>query len=237
MKSNAYQTARNYLPEQVRMLMRTYSKLEKVQGELDDLSELVALDIIDGWTTGDRLLDFALVACDGVYDPVVVSVQYRQLYDVGLRKPGERILVVQEAEHYDEEDGLFVLRNMYLGTLRPETVEFDVDTLTMRIPVEAGHLVVRESIQKGYYVTGSGIAKTQWIKTGPLHNEYCPFGPARYDEEAHDVLLTPLDAIAAVYVHPWDTEKLAREHEIDSELLHWLTGDWMRLRNTKRKSA
>jgi hypothetical protein len=237
MKSNAYQTAKNYLPEQVRMLMRTYSKLEKVQGEFDDLSELVALDIMDGWSTGDRLLDFALVACNGMYDPMVVSVQYRQLHDIGLRKAGERILVVQEAEHYDEDGGLEVLRNMYLGTLRPEMVEYDIDTLTMRIPVNPGHLVVRESIQQGYYVSGSGLSKFQWITIGPLHNSYCPFGPARYDEEAHDVLLTPLDAVAAVYIHPWDTEKLEREHTIDSEYLHWLTEDWMRLRNTKRKSA
>ena len=237
MRSTANQTARNYLPEQVRMLMRTYSKLEKLQEELDDVSELVALDIIDGWTTGDRLLDFALVACDGMYDPVVVNVQYRQLYDVGLRKAGQRILVVQEAEHYDEENGLTVLRNLYLGTLRPEMVEFDIDTLSMKIPVAPGHLVLRESLQQGYFISGSGVSQGRWIHTGPLHNEYCTYGAARHDEEVANVLLTPLDAVCAIYVHPWDMEKLSREHDIDADFLNQLTEGWMRLRNSTRKSA
>ncbi|MBP9749883.1 MAG: hypothetical protein KBD21_04085 [Candidatus Pacebacteria bacterium] len=226
----------HYLPEVMRTLIRESERLELARARLENLAEVVTLDIIDGWKSGDDLLDFALVACNGVYDVMVVAMQYRHLQDTALRKPGTRILVVQEAERMDgETGGLVILRNIYLATLRPAPLEFVLNNLQIGIPVEPGYIIFRELVKEEYEATVRDLVDASWLYVGPFHNKYCEYGALRVD--ADGVWSAPTDAVSEVYVHPFEVSALFEEHGIGADLLQWLTNEWVRLRSRKRKTS
>jgi len=224
----------HYLPEEMRRLVRESEKLELARARLENLAEVVTLDIIDGWKSGDDLLDFVLVACNGVYDVIVVAMQYRHLQDTALRNPGTRILVVQEAERMSNEGDLVILRNIYLATLRPAPLEFVLNDLQIGIPVEPGYIIYRELMKDEYEATARDVIDASWLYIGPFHNEYCEYGALRVDDKG--VWSAPTDAVSEVYVHPFDMPTLFEEHGIDADLLQWLTSEWVRLRSRKRKA-
>jgi hypothetical protein len=222
-----HRTERKYVPYKINRLIQATERMQKLQMAVEDLSEDVTLDIIDGWSTGDELLDFALVACNGTYDPFVISLQYRRLFDLGLRKPNQLVLVTQKATyHYGEEEPLF-LRNIHLACLRPEKMRVDIDSFAMFLPVVPGHLVWSEFYSEdGLIVSGYKVLDDEWLTTGPLYNEYCDFGHTR--EADVGVFYVPEDATCNVDLLPEaDPSLLLSEHGIDQETLNYLRQIWI----------
>lgn len=226
---NRLEIARRYIPEKVERLVRVAQRVESLQTLMGDLQQEVALDIIDGWTTGDKLLDFVLLACNGAYDTHVFFVQYRRLFDLALRKPGQRILVIQKAECWSEE-GPVIMRNVYLATLRCSVTELIPDTLSIGIPVESGYFIWQEVIQNDYMINSHGIVDRNFIYTGPLHNQYCDFnGCVRIDSGA---IIVPPDAVCDVVLLPIENpNELFEEHGIDQEMLNELHQNWIRTKS------
>lgn len=220
--------ADKFVPGKFENLVRITEKIERMQYKLDDLAEEVALDIIDGWTTGDKVLDFALVVCDGVYDPFLVCMQYRRLYDLGLSRPGQKFILIQTAERFINESEYIVLRNIYLASFRKDFVEFDVDKLTMRLPVEPNYFLWREVSKDGYLVSGYRIMKNDWLTTGPIHNQYCNYGAAAEDDEA---LFVPDEAVCDIGLFPLENrDSLFIEHEITAESINYYMRKWVQLK-------
>ncbi len=52
-----------HVPQKMLRLIRSTRELEDIKSAVSNLGEDIVLDIIDGWTTGDNSLDFALVSC------------------------------------------------------------------------------------------------------------------------------------------------------------------------------
>lgn len=229
--SHAKVTARKYVPEKVHRLQRLTEHVERLRTYLSDLGEDITLDLIDGWTTGDQLLDFVLLSCNGVYDPFVFSVQYRRLFDLGLRKPGQRVLVVQKAEHLGE-DGPIIIRNIYLAVMRRAELELDSNAQVIRLPVEPNYFLWREFLFEGLVFTGHKIVTNQWLPTGPLYNEYCDYGTTRKEKD-EGILYVPEDAVCAVELLPEaDKLYLFEEHGIDADHLDELHTRWIRERSS-----
>lgn len=228
--SRSSNTARKYVPEKAKQLQRIVEHMDRLRGHLDDLEEDITLDLIEGWSTGDPILDFALVTCNGAYDQFVISMQYRRLFDLGLRRPGQRILVVQKAEH-STDDGITELRNIYLATLRKAEVTCDINTLTLQIPVEPHYFVWQEFFQHDHLIGGYRTDPSPWLATGPLHNQYCDFGAARKDEQ--ELRFVPEDAVCDIELLP-DVDKsyLYEVHGIDEHLLNRLHQYWIRHRSS-----
>lgn len=214
-----------YTPEKVSRLIQVANRIDKIKSLASDIGEDIVLDIIDGWTTGDTLLDFVLVACDGVYDTSILSLQYRKLLDLGLRKPNQRILVVKKAEHhYDNE--IFTLRNIVLAQLRPDTTKFDIDSLSIKIPVHPRFLVWKEFMAKNLFVSGYQILDTKWLTTGLLYNALCDFGKVTIDNQGFASV--PDDAVCDIELFPAkDKSCLYEDHGIDTIMLDKLNQTWV----------
>ncbi|MEY3784546.1 MAG: hypothetical protein RLZZ230_868, partial [Candidatus Parcubacteria bacterium] len=170
---------------------------------------------------------FILVACNGVYDPFVICMQYRRIQELGLRKLNQNLLIIQTAERFDDENELIVLRNVFLVTLRKDTIEFDVDNLSMRIPVEPGYFLWREVLKEGFLVSGYRIFNDNWITTGPIFNQYCNYGAISEDDD--ETLFVPNDAVCDIELLPLeDRDSLYHEHEITAEALDYFYRTWVR---------
>ena len=217
--------ALKYVPGQVDELVKTTEKINQLQSRADNLAEMAALDIIEGETTGDKLLDFAIVACGGVYDEYVINSLYRGLHDLGLRRPGQKILLIQKGRYIN--DDIHILRNIHLATLRADTLEFDLDSLLVKLPVEPGRLIWREFMNTdGDYLSGWQIHEDKWLPVGPILNEHCDFGNAKRKK---DLIFVSKEA-------PFETEMIPESdkldlydyHDIDADLLDYLTGKWIR---------
>jgi len=220
------QSARNYLPSKVDRLMQATHRIQKLHASMHELSQDIMLDIIDGWTSGDTLLDFVLLACDGVYDPFILALQYRKLHEIGLRKPQQLLLVTQKALYYNEEGDEFYLCNIHLAVLRAEHIHFDNDSLVMRLPVEPGHLIWSEFYdKKGLFFAGYKTLDDPWLTTGPLHNDYCDYASVRLHEDGH--FYVPDDAVCRIdQIPPDDPARIEEEHGVDLEMLNYLRRAW-----------
>lgn len=213
-----------HLPEKLEELVRQTEHVNSIHDRICDLQDSIALDIIDGRTTGDRLLDFALVACNGVYDTSILEEQYRTLYNMVLASPHRRVLVVQEAEHlFDFE--MYIIRNVYVAELRARPLEFDIDLQLIGIPVDSGYLVWREILTSGVVTSVSTFVPGDWLKVGPLENDLCPFGNGH--QTASGAVMVPPIASCVVYPHPWNQEYIERVHGIDAELFRHLVREWV----------
>lgn len=185
------------------------------------------MDLIDGWSTGDPLLDFIFVSCNGIYDPWVIYAQYKRLFDLGLRKPGQKIMVIQKAE-FNTFDGPVIIRNIHMAELRPDVIESDIDSFTIKIPVKTGHFVWKELIQeRGLIMSCYKTFKDEWLKTGPLYNQYCDYGAVRNDNDGF--LYVPDDAVCEIELLP-DTDKiiLFQDHGINEEMLDKINHAWVK---------
>lgn len=217
-----------YVPGQIRELKRVNRKINKLQFDAYNLGQRMALDIIDGWSSGDELLDFVLVACNGNYDESVLDILYRQVSKLGLMHPGKQIIIIQKA--FREENGwIEEIKNIHLATLRPGTVETDVDSLSLRFPVNPGHYIRKEFLIPGEnLVITHDISSDIWIETGPLWSNHCDYGwPER---EGESFLCVPKGAVCEIELMPVkDADYLCALHDIDSELLRHMLKTWLKL--------
>lgn len=211
----------------VRRIMRVTRRLKMVQQRLSALENEVALDLIDGTTTGDPLLDFVLVACNGIYDDYIVNTQYRGLAEQIVNSPGKSIIAVQEAEYY-LEDSLYIPRNIYLATLRSGELTFDIDTLRMSIPVTPHYLAWREMLCGDAMVSANVIVTEPWLHLGPLHNSTCGYRPVK-ELDGSVGFYVPQEATSNVYFFPVDPLELWEEHGIDGDALKQLRRAWLQL--------
>jgi hypothetical protein len=219
----------NYIPEKVSKLIKATDKINALQSFVNDLGKDIVHDIIDGWTTGDKLLDFVLVACDGVYDTFTLCLQYRRLADLGLRKPNQRIMVIQKAEYWSEND-ILQLRNIYLAHIRPVEVEFNIASLCIRIPVEPNYLVLREFLYNDFFTHRTKIIDEKWLIAGRLHNEICDYGAVNTGDSG--LISVPDDSVCdIVSIPPDDKIVLYEDHGIDADMLSYLYNTWTRSRS------
>ncbi len=223
--------ARNYVPEQIRRLIRATKRIEQLQSQQDNLSEQIFLDIVDGWSTMDQLSDFVLVSCEGAYDKFVVE-QYSKLFDLGLRNPGQKIMVVQQA-NYQDANYMMILRKIHLAFLRKDTLVTDVNSLTMRLPVEPGRFVWKEFFKGNKLIGGYKILDDTWLVTGPLHNEYYDYGETR--KSKNGVSFVPSDAICSIELLPSENLNLFEDYGIDEELLSLMHTHWIRGKSKSHK--
>jgi len=225
-----------HVSEKLDELKHETHRVAEIQNRLCELQNSIALDLIDGWSTGDKLLDFVLLACNGVYSTDIIEGQYREFQNLLRLSPGKLLLVVQEAEHFFEGD-FVVLRNLYLGEIRSDdSIEFNMNEQIMNIPVSAGYLVWREALDsEGEIQPFDSFVTSPWISVGPLVNDLCPFGHGLSGEKG--VVCAPYIGSCAVYFHPWNPEELEIEHDIDAELAKVLLRKWMsgRARTISRK--
>ena len=202
-------------------------KIKVLQSELDSLYNDIYLKITEGESTGNAFLDFALVACDGTYDPLIVTIQYGQVFDLGIEIPHQQIMLVQKAHCKTKDDGIIILRNIFLATLRKMEVGFDVNKLVMYWPVEPKYFAWRESIRDNRFVTSSEIVNEDWLMAGPLYNQYCEYTSTK-ETEAQSIIVPP-DAVCEIELMPHkDKESLFTQHGINSEALSHLYQCWIR---------
>lgn len=208
-------------------IKRITQKIESLQYKLDSLCDEVALDIKDGWSTGDKLLDFVLLACDGNYDQFVISMQYRSLYDLGIRRPNQKIMVVQKGEYYDDYEGVIIIRNIYIAQLRKAVIDFDLNNLCFKIPVEANFFCWREFINKdGEIISRHKLITGEWLLTGPIHNKYCNY--SQTDENGNIIYLSEVSVCNIELLPAKDLAYLFLNYGIDSESLNQFTQTWIR---------
>jgi hypothetical protein len=213
-----------HVPEKLDRLIRETRRVQGIQDHLCDLQDSIVLDLIDGWTTGDRLVDFALVACNGIYDESIINGQYRAFQDLVLGNPHRRLLVVQEAEHlFDFE--MYIIRNVYVTELRVDPLVFDIDLQLMSIPVDSGYLVWREILRDGVTTSMSAFVPGTFLQVGPLENDFCPFGTCHQSPDG--AVLVPPIASCMVYPHPWNQEYIEQRHGIDAALFRHLVREWV----------
>jgi hypothetical protein len=219
----------NKISAKVAKLIKVTDKINTLQSFANDLGKDIVHDIIDGCTTGDKLLDFVLVACDGVYDTFTLCLQYRRLADLGLRKPNQRIMVIQKAKCWSEND-MIQLRNIYLAHIRPVEVEFDIGSLCIRIPVEPNYLVFREFLYKDSVTHGTKIIDEKWLTAGCLHSETCDYGAVNTRDSG--LISVPDDSVCDIVSIPTDdTTVLYEDHGVDADMLSFLYTTWIRSRS------
>lgn len=223
MKTNTLNRG-EFVNEKVSRLIELSKEMEILQNTVEDLGDNVALDIIDGWTTGDEVLDFVLVACNGEYDTFTLEMQYKPLFNLGLRRPGQRILVIQKAQHYRDYD-LCILRNIYMARLRPEETVFNVNSQSIHLPVEPNFLVWQEFLHDNLIMQGHKTVNEKWLKTGVLHSEYSQFGNTNVDKDG--LVSVPYDSVCDIEILPIDDEEFFFEvHGIDTNLFNVMYKTW-----------
>jgi len=219
---------RDYIPEKLRRIEHIAQQMDRLRYVQEALAEDVVIDIIEGWSTGDELLDFVLVACNGIYDPYVICMQYRRLYDLGLRTPGQQLLVIMKAEQYVDED-VVILRKIFIVNMRKDVVLFDIDTLSMKIPVESGYYSWMECYQNGYVISGYKMHDDDWLQTGPIHNQYSEYMNAEREDE---MLYVPQTAVCTIELLPiHDYGELLEDHGFTKDDLNYFYRTWLMQKN------
>lgn len=222
-------TVRKYAPFKLQKQIKTIEQITELQGRADNLAEELMLDIIDGWTTGNEVQDFALLSCDGQFDPYM-QLRYQGVSDIGLRKAGERILIVQQAEHQHGEQ-FFMLRNIYLATLRPAPTAFDLNEIEVRLPVEPNYLLWRELMNENMLLSGHRTEPSLWIKLGSLDDSFTAAAPAATDDNG--IASAPFSAPWGYVLLPEiDRSSLFEKFGIDTDMLDILHATWIRSRTT-----
>ncbi|MCA9360238.1 hypothetical protein KC850_04375 [Candidatus Kaiserbacteria bacterium] len=223
MKTNTNIEHDEYVPEMLSKLTAYIEEINKLQKKADDMSEQIVIDITDGWSTGDQALDFALIACDGNYNPYVLE-QYRQVADLGLRNPNNRILVVQVAESWWGEDTVLI-RNIYFAQLNAKATIFDIDSMSIHIPVHTGYLLWRESIEDGELSSECEKIDDTWIKVGLLRGEYLDYALSVGDDDSSSYV--PLDSPCEIELLPVEhKDDLLEKYAIDNGHLDLLERRW-----------
>lgn len=92
--------------------------------------------IINGDTTGDKVRDFAIVACNGHYDEDEIA-RYQKINNDALRFAGQYVLFVGFSALVLEST-ITLLPNIFLGTLGDSGITFDVDKASLVIPLQNG---------------------------------------------------------------------------------------------------
>ena len=215
-----------HLSEKLHELMQETERVMEIQDRLCGLQDSIALDLIDGWSTGDKLLDFVLLACNGVYSTDIIDGQYREFENLLRLSSGKLLLVVQEADYYFDND-FCNLRNIYLAEVRSDdSLEFNMNEQIMKIPVNSGYMLWREALDPEREVRSfDSFILSPWIEVGPLVNDLCRFGHGMSGEKG--VVCAPHIGSCAVYFHPWNPEELEIEHDIDTDLTRILMRKWM----------
>jgi hypothetical protein len=221
-----------YPPERLRRLVWAKERARRAQMYYEDIGTALVLDIIDGETTGDHLLDFALVACNGTYDTGVIRL-YHELHNVIMGNPHHQVFVVQEAQHWYEYEPC-TLRNIFVGELRLSPPEFNIDKQLIGIPVEEGYLVWREIFKDGVITDVTMFVGQDVLYVGPLENDHCRFANGYPTTEG--AVMVPTIAPSAVYVHPWDSQHLEGRHGVDQDLYRNLMRSWL-IQKTKALSG
>lgn len=224
-------TSDGHVVEKVEKLKALNEIYESYRNCIEKLQDDVVLDIIDGWTTGDEVLDFMLVACDGEYDQEIMDSQYRWLTDLALTKPDQRIMIIQKSEAPMGTE-LVVIRNIYLATLRCEEIDYDINNLSIGIPVMPNYYFWREIILDDTLLTGSKLPESEYIKIGPLANEHCNKSICHKHPEG--AIFVPEESVCEVILlSEHDPVKLSEAHGIDQEMLANLHREWTRYMSTK----
>ncbi|MCA9354716.1 MAG: hypothetical protein KC877_04315 [Candidatus Kaiserbacteria bacterium] len=222
-------TAEQYLPARMRRIMGLSRKVRRMNDQLDELGQDTVLDLIDGWSTGDPVKDFCLVACDGIFDEQVLEFNYRVIHSLGMRFPGREILVVKKAGYYDEE-GFGMLRMVQLATLRKDLAEFDIDSISMRLPVEPGHFQWSEYRSGEVFMPATRTHDESWLTAGPLYSVHTLFGRVQKTTEGFEHV--PDDAVCEVFLLPAeDPDWLLNEYGVSSSMIQELRRTWFRKKN------
>jgi hypothetical protein len=218
---------KNHVPEKLSKIHEAVETIENLSQQIDSLSESIFLDIIDGWSTGNKLLDFAIISCNGVYDTESFTKVYAYFSDLGLRKPGQKIIVIQKSEFWHNSEK-YLLRNIHLAELRQDSIETDINSLSMRLPVKPGHIVWKEFFQdKGVLISGHKMSQDKWLLTGPFHNEYNQHSTST--KHSDGFMLVPDDASCDILLVP-ETDKISllHDHGIHECLLSQINKIWIR---------
>lgn len=221
---------KRFLPGCVREIVRRQRRIECEEDALANLREQAVLDLIEGHTSGDPLVDFMLLACNGVYDALMLA-RYKCLSDLGLRAPGTPLLIVQEATGRGGGGDVVTLRNLYRAIARPDMLDIFINDLTLGIPVMPRYLVAREFMTSESEHFTLCTVNADRLYVGPLYDSrLCPFTVWR--KEAENVFGVPLDGVCAIYTPPWDRDRLYEEHGIDHHVLRLMQSVWLRCMNS-----
>lgn len=208
-------------------LDETIAAAQDLQGQIEVLHEQLVLDIIDGATTGDVLVDFLLVT-EELRDTEVVA-RYDDLIEAVSSGAGRQILIIQKAE-YPIGERTLILRNIYLALLRNDALKFDIDSMTFYIPVETGYLISREIVRSNTLVCGFALKESQWLGVGPLHSFHTYREDAREDQNGD--FFVPHHARCEFELLPPESEsELSEAHGIDQSRLRDLYRRWFTLKS------
>jgi|AntRauTorcE11897_2_1112592.scaffolds.fasta_scaffold18884_3 hypothetical protein len=112
-----------------------------------------------------------MLANDGVYDEKSF-LEYQRIEEIGQRNLASTIMITQISIHVTEVDFLSFVRNIYLASLRPENTYFDLNTMTMSIPVETDYLYWMETVKENVIFSGYKLIRDEFIKVGPISNKF-----------------------------------------------------------------
>ncbi len=136
---------KRYLPEMVEIQKTMNKKRGMLSAAIEQSASDIFCDIIDGYSTGDRIVDFCLVSCNGHYDSEYIA-QYRRLLDDIVRNNGEYFLVASRRivpRNHDTTD-MTLLNTVAVGVAQG-VVEFFPDTETVCVITGKKYVMYREA--------------------------------------------------------------------------------------------
>lgn len=214
-----------YVPGRVKRQREIMLSINQLDLEMSTLAGEITLDIIEGWSTGDLLLDFTLLASDGYYSDKEYQ-RYRKIQSIALAHAGERILVIQKAVVRDK-----LIRTFHLAILRKDETLFELNTLSLKIPVETNYFIWRELILPGGdYATQCSLMSDKWLQTGYLLLDDFDLNSA---EKKGKVWLVPTHSAAEIVLLSEETsDSLGAKYGINPDELTTLNEQWILKKST-----
>lgn len=231
----------NRLLNQIRYLeereQEADTTLQCVRAERAQIVDMLRLGMS---SSGDRRLDFTLVACGCIHDRSVDET-YRTLESDlanavnSARGVSATIVTVQTAYVALSSGGLAHLRCIHLATAVKKPIVYNVHNSVIDIPTAAGVYVRSEIVDfvTGVVTTHDGLRDGAWITVGPLKNKYCTMPRAQQSSQGRQYLV-PYDAPFLYTMYPCD-RTLLEKLDVDLEHMTECMRRWTQLRATIRQ--
>lgn len=241
MKTDSVLNQSESVPEIIKIIERNINLIKELHATNESLQEQIALDIIEGWSTGDRVHDFYILASDGLYDESLFQ-QYKELSEIGLTNPRKTVIVAQIGllklkltfEGSDDQVEIVTLvKNMYLASLRAAPTLFNLDKMTISLPVEPAFFKLREAFGPEGIIDGYRIVNEDYLTIGALPTQNRPHNYTRSDGDGFHY--TSQDSSCLIVLMP--IQSALTDYGITNEDVAQMMKDWMKLRSTTKALA
>lgn len=214
-----------YVPELIHNQISLIEDADLIETAIDSVAEEIALSIIDGWSSGNKSLDFSLVVNDGYWDKELYE-SYDKCSLYGLMFPMQHAVAIQWSLTGNKVIES-VLKTVHLFTLRRDDVKFDIDNLCIEIPVNPGFFTWQEIFFENGQQGGKGhLQGESWLRIGALNlGEYQIPKAVKLES---GLIVTPDTAPADFFVlSEVEFQSIEEKFEIDPDELTFIKQKWI----------